>query len=134
MEKLYEVRSISVSIRRSVRDVYAYASNPENLPRWASGLTDAIRREGDVWIAEGGGVGNVRVRFTPPNDLGVLDHDVELPNGYVAHNPVRVVPNGEGSTVTFTLFRVPGMNDDTFDEDAATVEKDLGTLKGLLEG
>ena len=61
------------------------------------------------------------------------DHDVRLDSGGTFHNPMRVVPNSEGSEFIFTLFRQPGMADDKFAEDQAAIEKDLRTLKGLLE-
>jgi len=41
-----------------------------------------------------------------------------------------VVPNGTGSELMFTLFERPGM---TLAEDARLVERDLRTLKTLLE-
>jgi hypothetical protein len=46
---------------------------------------------------------------------------------------MRVVPNGAGSTVIFTLLRSPGVSEAKVAEDATWVEKDLVTLKGLLE-
>ena len=49
------------------------------------------------------------------------------------HNPMRVVPNGDGSEVVFTLFRRPGMSDHEFSADAAAVEQNLVTLMKLLE-
>ena len=48
---------------------------------WASGLASGLTRNGDDWIADGGPIGNVRVRFAPPNDFGVIDHRVTLPGG-----------------------------------------------------
>jgi hypothetical protein len=132
MTDLLEVRNVSVSIHRSPRDVYAFISNGENVPRWAAGLGNKIRRAGGDWLAEGP-LGNVRVRFAPPNDLGVADHDVALETGVTAHNPIRVIPNGAGSTVIFTLMRLPGVSARQFNQDAKTVEKDLATLKALLE-
>jgi hypothetical protein len=50
------------------------------------------------------------------------------------HNPMRVVPNGEGSEFVFTLIRRPGISDAQFAEDTLAVENDLRTLKNLLEG
>ena len=94
---LFEVRNISVSIGRAPMDVYAFAGNGENLPRWATGLGQTIRDVGGEWIADGP-LGRVKIRFAAPNDLGVLDHDVVLPSGTTVHNPMRVVPNGAGST------------------------------------
>jgi len=132
MDDLLEVKNISVSIHRSPGDVYVFISNGENVPRWAAGLGTKIRRDGSEWVAEGP-IGSVRVRFAPANDLGVADHDVVLATGVTVHNPVRVVPNGTGSTVIFTLLRQPGVSARQFDQDARAVEKDLATLKALLE-
>ena len=43
--------------------------------------------------------------------------------------PMRVIPNGEGSELMFTLFRLPRMSDAEFVRDASLVERDLLTLK-----
>lgn len=129
----YESRTIGVAIARPPGEVYAFAAAPENLPRWASGLGTGGARDGDVWVSRMD-VGQVRIRFAPRNDLGVLDHEVTLPDGTAVTNPMRVVPNGEGSEVSFTLFRLPGVTAEAFQADAATVQGDLEVLKGLLEG
>lgn len=132
MKSLLEARHVSVSIERPPREVYRFASDPENLPRWASGLGGSIREDRGEWLADGP-LGPVRLRFAEPNDLGVLDHEVVLPTGETIHNPLRVVPNGAGSEVIFTLFRQPGVTDDKLAADAEWVEKDLRKLKQLLE-
>jgi hypothetical protein len=132
MSQLLEVRHVSVSILRSPEAVYAFVANAENLPRWASGLGDRVQREGAEWLAEGP-LGRVRIRFAPENDLGVLDHEVTLPSGDAVKNPLRVVANGGGSELTFTLFCLPGTSAERFAEDAAWVERDLKKLKALLE-
>jgi uncharacterized protein YndB with AHSA1/START domain len=134
MNDTLEVRHITVSINRTPQEVYRFAAKPENMPRWAAGLAGSLEKEGDKWIARGGPVGQrIEVRFTPPNELGVLDHDVVLESGETVHNPVRVVRNGAGSEVTFTLFRRPGVTDEELARDARAVNEDLQTLKGLLE-
>ena len=132
MTGLFEVRQVSVSIDRPPAEVYEFAADPRHLPRWASGLAGSITPAGDAWIAEAP-MGRVRIRFTPRNDLLVLDHDVTLPSGVTIHNPMRVLANGRGSEVVFTLFRQPGTSDAKFAEDASWVEKDLRALKTALE-
>lgn len=128
-----DVQHVSVSIARRPADVYAFVSDPRNLPQWASGLARSeVKRDGDAWIVEAP-FGTVTIRFAERNSFGVLDHDVELASGGVVHNPMRVVPNGEGSEFIFTLFRQPGMSDARFSEDRMTIEKDLAKLKELLE-
>jgi uncharacterized protein YndB with AHSA1/START domain len=133
MTGTFEARTISMTIERPPGEVYAFAVVPENLPRWASGLGTSGERVGADWVSQTA-QGPVRVRFAGRNDLGVLDHDVTLPGGDVVHNPMRVVPNGSGSEVSFTLFRRPGVTDEALEEDAATIDRDLRTLKRLVEG
>lgn len=129
-----EVQHITIYIDRSPRDVYEFASNPENLPRWAEGLAGSeVKRAGSVWVAEAP-FGMVKITFAEKNTFGVMDHDVELDSGAVVHNPMRVVPNGDGSEFMFTLMRQPNMSEEQFAEDKRAVEKDLRTLKEFLEG
>jgi pimeloyl-ACP methyl ester carboxylesterase len=131
--RMPDVQHVSVSIARSPTEVYEFASDPRNLPRWAAGLARSeVRKDGDEWIAEAP-FGQVRVRFAARNPFGVMDHDVTLASGAIVHNPMRVVPNGKGSEFVFTLIRQPGMSDEQFARDKTAVERDLKTLKDLLD-
>lgn len=124
---------LSVSIQRPAKDVYEYAANPENLSKWASGLSKAkVARAGDWWVAESP-MGQVKIQFAEKNAFGVMDHDVMLPNGEVFHNPFRVVKNGGGSELIFTLYRQPQMDDAAFEADAQMIRQDLAKIKSLLE-
>jgi hypothetical protein len=133
MRTIQAVRHISVSSNRSPQEVCDFASNPENLSKWATGLGGSLKTENGEWIADTP-MGKVKIRFVKRNTYGILDHDVILESGVQIHNPMRVVPNGGGSEVIFTLFRRPDMSDEKFSEDAQWVEKDLQILKALLEG
>ena len=103
-----------------------------SLPRWAAGLGSGVTRSGDGWVVDTP-LGRLRLRFAPPNPLGVLDHAVTLPDGSVVDVPMRVVPNASGAEVLFTLFRQPAMSAEDFERDAGLVMADLQTLKRLLE-
>jgi predicted enzyme related to lactoylglutathione lyase len=128
----HEARIIHVSIARDWHAVYAFAAEPANMTRWAKGLGSDLRREGEVWAAEGP-AGPVTIRFTPPNPFGILDHVVTLTGGAEVPVPLRVVPNGAGAEVIFTLFRLPHMDEAEFARDAGAVLDDLTRLKQLLE-
>jgi hypothetical protein len=132
MADTLEARTISVSIRRPWREVYDFARRPENFARWASGAAKSLRREGAAWVADGPG-GRAVLRFAPRNDFGVFDHTVVLASAAEIQVPLRVVPNGTGCEVMFTLFRQPGMSDAVFARDAEWVAQDLASLKSLLE-
>lgn len=126
-------RTITVSIDQAPAAVYAFASNPENLPQWVRSFCLSVRQSGNAWQMETP-TGWIGIEFVPTNDLGVLDHIVTLPEGQAILNPMRVVGNGEGSEVMFTLFQLPGMSDEQFSKDAQMVETDLRSLKTVLEG
>ena len=131
-----EVRHISVTIRRDWQAVYDYACIPEHFPAWASGLGSGLRRDEDATnetFIVAAPEGEARVRFSPRNDHGVLDHWVTLPDGQTVYIPLRVIANGDGTEVTLTLIRQPQMSDADFARDADWVLRDLQRLKTLLE-
>ena len=47
-----ESQHISTYIERPAAEVYAYASNPANLPDWATGLGGAIEERDGRWFAD----------------------------------------------------------------------------------
>lgn len=131
-----EVRHISIGIACDWHAVYDYACVPEHFPDWASGLGSGLRRVDDgasnsfiVAAPEG----EARVRFSPRNAYGVLDHWVTLPSGQILYIPLRVIANGDGAEVTLTLIRQPQMSDADFARDASWVLRDLQRLKARLE-
>src|SRR5262245_51515138 len=130
---MHDVHHVSVSIARRPDEVYAFASDPTNLPRWAADLARSeVGKDGDHWTADAP-FGRIKLRFAPQNSFGIMDHDVTLESGVTIHNAMRVVPNGQGSEFVFTLIRQPGMSDAQLAADSAAVERDLKTLKDLLE-
>jgi hypothetical protein len=69
----FTVKHISVSINRTPAQVYEFASNPENLPKWAAGLSGPIKKVDEDWISESP-MGRVKIKFAEKNNFGVLDH------------------------------------------------------------
>jgi len=132
MKMTYQVRHISVSIDRPSNEVYSFVSNPENLPKWGTGLGSSIKKVNGEWIADSP-MGKVKIKFAEENKFGILDHEVVLESGVTINNPMRVIANGKGSEIFFTLVRQPDVSDEKFAQDAEWVEKDLRILKGLLE-
>ena len=132
MATTYPSRNLSISINRDARDVYDFVCVPENFPRWASGLGKSLKKVNGEWLAETP-EGPVQVRFTERNKFGVLDHWVSAKPGVQIYIPMRVIANGNGCELIFTLFRVAGMSDEKFAADAEWVLHDLTSLKNLLE-
>ena len=126
-----ESRHVSTVIRRTVAEVVAVAGDPLQLPNWASGLASGIRLVDGVWTAASP-MGPVTIEFVAPNDLGVLDHWVTVPEGQRFFNPMRVVSHPAGAEVIFTLRRLD-MTEAEFEADAETIARDLAALRDLVE-
>jgi hypothetical protein len=129
---MLESRTLNVRIACVPQKVADFVSDPRNLPRWASAFCKSVRPDGDNWIVETPN-GPVGLRFVARNAFGVLDHYVTPVPGVEIYVPMRVIANGDGSEVLFTLFRLPGMSEQDFERDAGMVERDLSELKRVLE-
>ena len=129
----YQARTVAVSIDRDWREVYDFVSIPQNFPAWAAGLGKGFEGSGEEWQAEDPDGRTIRIRFSPRNEYGVVDHTVVAGEGPETYNAMPVVPNGTGAEVVFTVVRMPGTTEEAFAADAAAVERDLKALKNLLE-
>ena len=92
----------------------------------------SIKQLNGEWIAETP-QGPAKVTLTERNKFGVLDHHVKTSSGVDVFIPMRVVANGSGSEMIFTLFQTADMSDERFVEDAKLVEQDLNSLKDIME-
>ena len=127
-----ESRTLSVRIDQPFARVYEFLVDPANWNKWAFGLGKSLRRSDGGWIADSDG-GLLKVRFTARNQYGVLDHTVMRPAGAQVYVPMRLITNGSGCELLFTLFREPGITDERYNGDANFVQSDLDRLKELLE-
>jgi hypothetical protein len=126
-------RHIGAVIRAPRDRVVAIARDPALLPPWAGGLAQGeVEQEAEGAFAVDSPMGRVRVVFAAPNEHGVLDHDVTLPDGSATRNPFRILEHPDGAEAVFTL-RQGDASDADFERDAAAVAADLGRLKALAE-
>lgn len=112
--------------------VYDFASNPANLPAWVPSFCKSAALIEGRWMIQST-AGLVEFEFVPRNNLGVLDHTVTISPDLKVVNPMRVIANGTGSEILFTLIQHEGVSDRKFQEDLRMVADDLRCLKRLLE-
>jgi hypothetical protein len=136
----FETRVLTITVAQPVGVVSAYLADPRNYPQWASGLAGGLSSlagkssedaDPHLWSTRTP-QGEVTIRFTAANDFGVADHWVYLPDGTTVYVPLRAVANDSGAEVSFTLFRLPSMSAEQFEQDAAWVLRDLQALKAAL--
>lgn len=128
----FQTTNISISIDNSKEKVYEFASNPENFPKWLAFVKSVSKKSNTFWNAESD-LGNIEIELTPENEFGIIDHKVKLPDGTQVYNPLRVIDNGKGSEIIFTLYKMPDKTDEEFNADANLVKADLKVLKDILE-
>lgn len=126
------VNIISIKIEKPKDDVFKFAANPENFPQWLAFVKSITKISGDSWKAETT-MGPAVIDFFPENKLGVIDHNVTLPDKSVVRNSLRVIENGAGSKVVFVLFEMQGKTQADYKKDADAVRADLNKLKHIME-
>lgn len=124
---------ISVAIERPYREVYEFLAEPRNFPTWASNLGDTFEQVSETdWVTKTRS-GRTVLRFARRNDYGILDHTIIAEGQSPVSVPMRVVENGEGAEIVYTLFQLPGMDDVTFRSEVEWITSDFNALKAMLE-
>lgn len=123
----------SIPIQRDCGVVYAYLAEPQNFEKWA-----AVEAGSFMPLANGDWEGQTpfgfrHFRFTPANPYGVLDHAIFEPGETPLFMPMRVVPNGAGTDLSFTFYQRDCMSDDQFASSIEWIGTDLLGLKSLIE-
>src|SRR6056297_3409246 len=130
-------RTLSVDIAAPFPTVMSELESPLSHPTWATEFF-----AGEAESLEGGEVrvtvprlgGECRMKIDARADFGLVDiylAPIDAPFGKPL--PVRVLENGGGATVLWTLTRFPGMPDDSFEAGCASMQKELTALKTKLE-
>jgi hypothetical protein len=110
-------------------DVFAYLSKIENLPEWASEFARELKYvDGKAKVVNGLGEFFFRIEADPRT--GVIDMLVGPTESELALFPTRVVelPGGR-SAYTFTMFKAPGMDDDLFEAQHRSLEREFDNIR-----
>jgi hypothetical protein len=114
--------------------VFEYMADIEHLPEWATEFARELRREGgDYKVVNGLGEFYFAIEADP--DSGVIDMYAGPAKDAMAVFPTRAVALPDGRTAyTFTMFQTPGMPDDLFEAQHASLGRELANLERLLGG
>jgi hypothetical protein len=122
----------TVSINVPVSSVFRFLVNPANWPRWAIVNIQSIAPAAGAWWDMVTPGGPARLRLRPHEALGILDHDFQAPEARWTVL-ARVVPNGDGCEFIMTFFQPPSWSREFFEQQLTLVEKELATLKEIME-
>ena len=128
-----EPHQIDTYVEKPVDEVRQFLAEPRNFARWAAVDEATFRQVGPLeWMGDAE-AGPRIVRFSPPNDEGIFDHAFYKPGDEPVMTPMRAIPQGGGTLITFTYYRRPGMDDEQLASALDWIQLDLLGLKALLE-
>ena len=114
--------------------VFAYLSDIENLPLWATEFARELK------VVDGrhkvvNGLGEFFFEIRADSETGVIDMLAGPDEDRLALFPTRVVPLDEDrSAFTFTMFQLPGQPDEQFESQYASLRREFGNIEREFDG
>lgn len=131
--KTFDVQS--VGIKAGAADVFAFVSNPANLPRWTGAFKRADVATAD--LATAGGAVTIKLDTLADSKAGTVDWKMTFPDGSVGMAYSRITPDGERNAVYSFVLMAPPVPLEALEGALAAQMKllaeELLSLKTLLE-
>jgi hypothetical protein len=113
-------------------EVFAYMADIRNLPEWATEFARELRRDGDDYKVVNG-LGEFFFTIRADEESGVIDMFAGPAKDQLAVFPTRVVALPGGATAySFTMFQTPGMPDELFEAQHASLRREFGNIERLF--
>jgi hypothetical protein len=114
------------------REVFEYMAEIEHLPAWATEFARELRREGEDYKVVNA-LGEFYFALQADPESGVIDMFAGPSKDAMAVFPTRAVALPDGRTAySFTMFQAPGMPDEQFSAQHASLRRELANLERLL--
>jgi hypothetical protein len=112
--------------------VFEYMSDIRNLPEWATEFAREMRVEdGEYRVVNG--LGEFLFEIRADERTGVIDMYSGPTREEMAVFPTRAVALPDGRTsYSFTMFQAPGMPDELFESQHASLKREFQNLEAIL--
>lgn len=115
------------------KEVYAFLSEVENLPVWATAFCRGLRKEGRDYKVETPN-GEIFFRIDSNAATGVVDMTSGPARDQMMTWPVRVAALPDGSShLTFTAIQPPDTPDEVFAGMCAALEAEFDNIRAAVE-
>jgi hypothetical protein len=126
--------TVTTVLEAPQQEVFKYLADIERLPEWATEFARQLRREGDDYKVVNG-LGEFFFSIEADSATGVIDMFAGPTKDAMAVFPTRAVALPDGRTAyTFTMFQTPGMPDELFNTQHASLQRELANIERLLNG
>jgi len=112
--------------------VFEYMSDIRNLPEWATEFARELREEdGEYRVVNN--LGEFLFEIRADERTGVIDMYAGPTREQLAVFPTRAVALPDGSTsYSFTMFQAPGMPDELFESQHASLKREFENIEAIL--
>jgi len=112
--------------------VFEYMSDIRNLPEWATEFARELREEdGEYRVVNN--LGEFVFEIRADERTGVIDMYAGPSNDQLAVFPTRAVALPDGRTsYSFTMFQAPGMPDELFESQHASLRREFENIEAIL--
>jgi hypothetical protein len=126
--------TVTTVLNAPQRAVFEYMAEIEHLPEWATEFARELRRVGDDYKVVNG-LGEFFFTIEADSSSGVIDMFAGPTKDEMAVFPTRAVALPDGRTAySFTMFQGPGMPDDLFDAQYASLRREFANIERVLGG
>ena len=125
-------RTVTTVLDAPKERVFSYLADVENLPRWATEFARELKVEDGKYKVVNG-LGEFFVEIEADEGTGVIDMLAGPSEEELALFPTRVVelPGGR-SAFTFTMFQGPGLSDELFEAQHASLRREFENIEREL--
>jgi hypothetical protein len=122
----------TIDISGEPKKVFEFLSNPLNWPQFAIVNLRSIQKGKDGWYDIVSKNGQGKLKMLANKEYGILDHIWEDSQA-TWKVFMRVVPNGEGSSLAVTFFHPTQIDIPTFELSMKQMDLEFAKLKEILE-
>jgi hypothetical protein len=124
--------TVTTILPASRERVFAYMSDIEKLPEWATEFARELRREGDDYKVVNN-LGEFYFEIRADEETGVIDMLSGPTKDELAVFPTRAVALPDGRTAySFTMFQAPGMPDELFESQHRSLIREFENIRAAL--
>jgi len=117
-------RTVTAVLDAPRDEVFAFLSDVDNLPLWATEFARELRHDGDRTVVVNG-LGEFVFSIEADDETGVIDMYADG-----ALFPTRVVPlDADRSAYTFTMFKSPDAPDELFDSQFRSLLREFDNIR-----
>jgi|SRR6476620_4482473 len=128
--ELHQVIVKSLSTHKSVQETFDFFNNVKNME--LGGAIHSVQRNPDGWYSFDHVIaGRSKMKHIANQEFKILDH-IFQGAGLEWSVYVRVLPNGNGSTITWTFIKPEGLSDEQFKEQLKGFDSEIDAWRKAL--